>query len=322
MCGRLLTQLAVIAILVQPCVAPSARAVENTDRPIAVLYRAKQSYQTAAKALETHLREHGTECTLIELPASKDKDGREAVRQRLIDMKPAAIATGGTSATTFALAVIPDVPVVYFLVPNARDASFAADDFEHRSRVAGVTSDISPTERIEWAIATRPGLSSIAILHGKGHEATVGDLKAAADAKNLRCTTILASRDTIPEAIEALNASGCEGLVMIPDSHVYNSATVQRVLLWGVRQKKAVWSFSENLVKAGALAGQHADYEAIGRQTADIVLKIIEGADPASIGLVYPEQVGRAFNKHTAGMIGATPSDRQLGTATVRYGGE
>ncbi len=211
--GRRLVRLAVIALLLQPLVTPSARGQDDADRTIGVLYRGKRSYETAANAIAAHLRAQGRECVLIELPARSDKEGREDVKRKLIDLGPGVIATGGTSATAFALEAVPDVPVVFFLVPNARDAPFLAEGFKHRSRLAGVTSDVSSAGRIDWAGTTYPNLSSIAVLHSKATTATVANLKTAASAKGIQCVPILANREAFPEAIEALNESGCDGLL-------------------------------------------------------------------------------------------------------------
>lgn len=134
--------------------------------------------------------------------------------------------------------------------------------------------------------------------------------------------SIVASRDRFPDAIAALNSSGCDGVLMIPDARVYDSPTVQRLLLWGARQKKAVWAFSANVVRAGALAGHFPDSEAVGRQAGELVGQIISGAEPAELGLQYPRQLGRAVNLNTARTIGVPMDKRRIATTVKCYGDE
>jgi len=57
-----------------------------------------------------------------------------------------------------------------------------------------------------------------------------------------------------------LNKADYDSVLMVPDVQVFNAASVKRLLLWGVRQKTPVWGFSENVIKAGALAGQYCPF--------------------------------------------------------------
>jgi len=107
---------------------------------------------------------------------------------------------------------------------------------------------------------------------------------------------------------------------MIPDAAIYNSASVQRLLLWGARQKKPVWSFSQSIVKAGALGGQYANDEALGRQTADLVQRILDGTPPSKLGLQFPDQIESAVNTHTSDVIELELKDSILRSNVVRFG--
>ena len=139
-------------------------------------------------------------------------------------------------------------------------------------------------------------------------------------------TTIPAARDEFPAAIEALNNSQYNGVLMIPDAQVYNSPNVERLLLWGVRNKKAVWTFSENVVAAGALAGLYCDPAKVGVQAAELIRNIVRHDEIAASGLHYPHSLGEAIrgavNVHTAEMIGAPLDERIVADGVTRVGGQ
>ena len=160
----------------------------------------------------------------------------------------------------------------------------------------------------------------MAILYSGRSARTVEAITLAARQYGLEVLPVQASKDEFPGAIDALNSAACDSVLMIPDAHVYNSPNVQRLLLWGVRQKKPVWAFSESIVKAGALAGQYSSSEVIGRQTADLVETVIDGKRPSDIGMQYPRRIGRAVNTYTARTIGLKLSDRMIGTGVTRFG--
>jgi putative ABC transport system substrate-binding protein len=146
-------------------------------------------------------------------------------------------------------------------------------------------------------------------------------IKTVGQNRAIAVVPIEASKDEFMAAIDAINAHQCDAVMMIPDARVYNSVTVQRLLLWGVRQKKPVSAFSSHVVKAGALAGQYCDNEAIGRQAARLIRRVIQGADISSIGLEYPEHVDSAVNERTADLIGIVLENKGITPHTVRYGG-
>ena len=139
---------------------------------------------------------------------------------------------------------------------------------------------------------------------------------------NFKLTSGFMPKGDQPKAVEELNARECNSVLMIPDAGVYNVPNVQRLLLWGIRQKKPVWAFSASIVKAGALGGQYADAETVGQQAAELVKKVRSSTNPTQIGFQYPRRVGRAVNERTAKLIGLRLSESLLNADIVRYGEE
>ncbi|MBN2560309.1 MAG: hypothetical protein JXQ75_05205 [Phycisphaerae bacterium] len=310
----------IAAIFASASVSILARGEEPQPVRVAILFRTHKSYQTAASSLETALQATGCECTSIELPKSDDEPGRESALRRLTAARPTVIAAAGASATSFAVDKVPRIPVVFFMVPNARDAPFVVDGNPHKARVAGVAADVSPEDQINWISRLHPAIKNIGILHSSRTQRTVKAFKDAAERRRLTVTAIEADKGEFPEAVDALSAKGCDGVLMIPDAQVYNAATIKRLLLWGIRQKKPVWTFSASIVKAGAFAGQYADSEAVGRQAAELVRREIKGTPPSELGLQYPRYVGRAVNERTAEMIDVRLSSAVVGTDATRFG--
>lgn len=302
--------------------APLAPAAEEEPARVSILYGAHVSYQKAAASLEASLKAQGTKCSLIALPKGKDPADRRRVREELLRTKPAVIATAGTAATSFAIQQFHDVPVVFFMVPNARDASFLNGNRSARGYVGGVTTDVSPEDQIGWILKLHPACKRIAVFHSGRTRKTVEALQSAASRRGVTIVPIKADKGRFPEAIDSLEAAKCDGILMVPDAKVYNSASVQRVLLWGIRHKKPVWAFSESIVKAGALAGQYVDSHEMARQAADLVHNLICQEKSLSTGLHYPRQFKTAVNEHTAAMIKVSLGSPAVGRHTIRFGGK
>jgi ABC-type uncharacterized transport system substrate-binding protein len=287
---------------------------------IAVVFEPKEPYRTAVDAAVAAFRASGQEGTLFELPAA-DPAALATTLQRLADFKPTLVLTAGVTATERALESVTDAPVVFCMVPNALDARFVAPDAPTLPRVAGVASDIDPRAQVEWIAQTYPRARKVGVLHSERTARTAASLRDAGKKLGLDLLLISAKRDEFPQAINTLDQQQCDSVLMIPDAQVYNAPNVERLLLWGARQKKPVWAFSENIVKAGAFSGLYCDGAEVGRQAAATVLEVLRGKAPAEIGLQYPRVARRAVNVHTAAMIDASLDGKVFGGA-LRLGEE
>jgi putative ABC transport system substrate-binding protein len=297
----------------------SATPSADDSKRVAVLITSKGPCRDAAEALIRSLGNEGTDCELLVVPAG-DAQARQKAFERVHRSSPAVIVTGGAMMTSEALEAVPEAPVVFCLRPNILDAEYLREDSPQRARVAGVTSDVAPAQQVDWIRRTCPACKRVAVLCSARSERTAESLAAAGRARGVEITPVRALRDKFPAAIDALNAGKFDSVVMIPDSQVYNSPTVQRLLLWGVRYKRPVWAFSDKVVKAGALAGIYSDPAQVGSQTAEIVRQILSGNTPASIGVRYPRSSGRAVNLHTAEMIGVRLDSRAIGSGVKTFG--
>jgi putative ABC transport system substrate-binding protein len=121
-------------------------------------------------------------------------------------------------------------------------------------------------------------------------------------------------------SLNELGDQGGEGVLMLPDASVYDSTNVRALLVWAIRQKKPVFTFSDNLVKAGAFAGQYTQPEELGRQTGELIRQILQGKKFENISLQYPNAVLVAVNERTAELIGIPLDDETMKGVTKRYG--
>ncbi len=313
--------LILIALTAMTFTADSALAKGNPKtKSVAILYSAKTRYLSAATAIETKLRSQGLDIRAIELPPkSKGKEFAAAVAE-LKKFNPTVVATGGRAATEVALGEIPNAKVVFFMVPNALDVSFDDSSSQGGRQIVGVTSDIAPDEQLRLIKNLTPGVTRLTILASDRTKKTATAISQAGTRLGVELQVLIASRNEFPATIDKLTASGTDGVIMIPDANIYNSTTVQRLLVWGARKHKSVWGFSPNIVRAGAIAGIFSDAESVGKQTAILIESVLRGEETESIGLHYATEVQIAINDRTAQVIEVSIEERHLSANTVRYG--
>lgn len=93
-------------------------------------------------------------------------------------------------------------------------------------------------------------------------------------------------------------------LLAVPDSYVYNSATVTNILFTTYRARVPVFAFSPSYVKAGALMSLHTTPAQIGAQTAVLARSLLQsGLLPAP---QYPTEFNVTVNEHVARSLGLT----------------
>ncbi len=286
---------------------------------VGVIYDSAQRYGNAARLIAETLTRQGHECLLVSADSSDDDKDREQ-SDELASFRPTVVATGGNAATALALRTLPDVPIVFFMVPNARDAPFLESPSRNkRVRLCGVTSDVAPEKQVAWIQSTSPRTQRVAILHGPRTTRTVAGLQEAARRRHIDVIPIAATCETFAAAIDQLNAANVDGVLMIPDSDVYRVESVKRLLLWGARCSKPVWTFTGNVVRAGAFAGIEIEPEAVAKRTAELVIQAGRGKPPSN-PIVYVDHVQRFVNVHTAKMISVELSQELLAGGVARMG--
>ncbi len=283
------------------------------EPPVQVLVTPNKLYQAAADALVTRLRDRGIDARLTVI----EQDSPDEYLDRLREQRPRVIVTAGAGLTQRVLRAVPRTPVVFLMTTNTADAEFLQAGSPHHDRVAGVPADCDPADIARLLQASCARCGRLALLMSERSRNTAAAIKRAAARHGVTIDLISADRDRFPEAIEALNKGHYDGVVMIPDACVYNAANVRRLLLWGLRRKKAVWAFSEKVIRAGAYAGTYVAPEDVGNTAAGLVEQAVAHAAFSNPGVCYVP-ARRAVNVRTASMIGLQREAGSLAAAVTR----
>lgn len=89
-------------------------------------------------------------------------------------------------------------------------------------------------------------------------------------------------------------------LLSRPDSHLFNSTTVNPILLSALQNRLPLIGFSESFVRAGAAVGVYPNYRRIGVQTA-VMAKRVMGGDSRSIEA--PKAISVAVNGRVLSLL-------------------
>ena len=255
------------------------------------------AYEEAAEALMTELERGGVGRTEVEfVTASEWSQGN--------DRSSKLIVTLGFEAAQALVSSDVRTPVLSALLPRS--------SFERVLRVSGrkVSSQLSaiyldqPLNRqVALIRLALPSVRRIGVLWGTESLIHAPSLRLLAPSSGFQFVeaNVIASEPLFPGLKRVLDDS--EVLLALADPTVYNSNTIQNVLLASFRARVPVLAFSPAYVRAGALLALYVTPTQVGQQVASVVRGVLQGkALPSSPA--YAQNFSVAVNGHVARSLG------------------
>jgi ABC-type uncharacterized transport system substrate-binding protein len=106
-------------------------------------------------------------------------------------------------------------------------------------------------------------------------------------------------------------------VLCLPDPDLYNEVTIGPFVLASLEQRLPVVGFSPVFVRAGAAAGIFPDYADVGRQSAQMALRLIRGEDRVN-ERESPRKVLVAVNQRVAHLLGVAFRPAAMGAEVYR----
>ena len=222
-----------------------------------------------------------------------------------------------TPAAQVAMGETDEIPIVFSAVTDPVAAE-VVEDMEHPGGNITGTSDVISVERImELAQEITPGFETVGVLYNSSETnsvATIDKLKEyAADNSIEVVDSAITSANEIQTAAQNL-AQKCDIVFSPTDNTVASAiATANEVFIdAGI----PFYVGADSMVKDGAFATYGVDYDYLGRETADMVIEILNGADPAERPVRTMEELAIYVNSQTADELGIEIPQDVLDQAT------
>ena len=227
------------------------------------------------------------------------------IAQKFVGEAPDLIVAIATPSAQAAVATSDDIPVVFSAVTDPVGAELVPSLDAPGELVTGV-SDLSPIDQhLALIKEIAPETATIGVVYNAGEANSVSlvDLiKAEAPGQDLTVVeaTVASSAD-VATAAESL--VGKVDAIYVPTDNTVVSA-LESVLTVGAENQIPVFAGDTDSVERGAIAGISFDYYDVGRQTGDIVVRILEGEQPGSIPVETVETLQLAINPAAAAAMG------------------
>ena len=229
--------------------------------------------------------------------------------QKFVSRNVNVIVPITTPAAQGAAAATETIPVVFAAVSDPVAAGLVKDLEHHESNITGVSDAMQPAKILDLAEELTPGLKNYGVIYNTAEANSTNTAhKAEAEMKKRGITYREAIVSTAAEVVPAVNSlMGKVDAVFVPDD---NTTALAMTLLSEVARehKVPVYAAVDSLVRDGALATCGINYTNLGHQTAQMIIRVLNGAKVADPPVEVPQDVGVVVNEETAKVLGVDVS--------------
>lgn len=226
-----------------------------------------------------------------------DAATEQTLAQKFINDGCDVVVPVGTAAAQLMSTAIKDAPVVFAASSTPVDAKLVETMEEPGGNVTGVADVINPVPDIDAMLELMPDLKTVGLVWKLGDPA--GESQAKQAREHLDELGIEYIPATITNGSEVTQAA--ESLANRVDAIEIPGDTTTLSAIGGLMKVAddagvPVFGGTSTVVEAGGVLSSTYDYRVVGKAVAEMVLEILDGADPASTPVVVPPTGGLELN--------------------------
>ncbi|HEM3517190.1 TPA: ABC transporter substrate-binding protein [Streptococcus suis] len=294
------------------CSSSSEQASSDVVKVGVLQYMEHESLTAAREGfvaeLEANGYKEGEKLVLDYQNAQGDQANLQTISEQLIDGNDIVLAIATPSAQSLAT-VSTETPIVFTAVTDPLSADLV-ESIEKPGGLLTGTSDQAPIDKqVELLGQAVPNAKTVGILYTtseRNSEVQVEQAKELLEKAGYKVVVKgIASTNEVQDATTSL-MKDVDALFIPTDNTVASTMTMIGEL--SVEHKVPVIGGSTDMVDEGGLLTYGTNYEALGRQTAKMAIKIIEGANVSETAVEYPETVSLHVNEEMAQKLGIDTS--------------
>ncbi|HEL2413484.1 TPA: ABC transporter substrate-binding protein [Streptococcus suis] len=299
-------------ITLAACSSSSEQASSDVVKVGVLQYMEHESLTAAREGfvaeLEANGYKEGEKLVLDYQNAQGDQANLQTISEQLIDGNDIVLAIATPSAQSLAT-VSTETPIVFTAVTDPLSADLV-ESIEKPGGLLTGTSDQAPIDKqVELLGQAVPDAKTVGILYTtseRNSEVQVEQAKELLEKAGYKVVVKgITSSNEVQDATTSL-MKDVDALFIPTDNTVASTMTMIGEL--SVEHKVPVIGGSTDMVDEGGLLTYGTNYEALGRQTAKMAIKIIEGANVSETAVEYPETVSLHVNEEMAQKLGIDTS--------------
>ena len=198
------------------------------------------------------------------------------------------------------------IPVVFSAVSDPVGAGLAESMDAPGANITGTSDALNTNAILDLMFVANPDIQTVGLLYSKSEDSSkkpIEDAKAYLDEKGIEYVEKTGTNNTeVTQAADALIAAGVDAVFTPTDNTVMTAelAIYEKFIDAGIPHYCGADSFALN----GAFCGYGVDYAKLGVETADMVIEVLQGADPATTPIKTFDNGIATVNTETAEALG------------------
>ncbi len=251
--------------------------------------------------------------------AQGDFNNAISIAQKFKDDKVDLIVAISTPCAQAALQVNQEIPIIINAVTDPVAASLAKSWESSGNNVTGMSDAAPNKQQIELIPRFLPEAKNVGTIYNAGEANSVVQIEVAKETcKELGLNLIEVSVSNSSEVLMAAQslAGRVEAIYIVTDNTVVSA--LESVINVCNQAKIALIVADPSSVDKGALASYGIDYFSLGKRSAEIALKVINGVNPSDIPIqtiTNPNDLQFVVNLDAAKIIGISVSEEIIKAA-------
>ena len=250
--------------------------------------------------------------------AQGDMSIATTIAQKFVADKVDLILAIATPTSQAAANVTSTIPILITAVTDPVAAGIVDSIEKPGGNVTG-TSDLTPVvSQLRLLLDIAPGVQRVGIVYNAGEVNSVVQVDIAKEAAaELGITIVEATAGSSAEVLQAAQSlRGRVDAIYVPTCNTAVTA-LESIVHVAEQERIPLIAGDDHSVERGALATQGINYYNLGRQTADIAVRVLKGEDPANISIEYLEEADLlVLNLSAAERMNVQFSEELLAKAT------
>ncbi|UTX53133.1 ABC transporter substrate-binding protein [Leucobacter aridicollis] len=317
--GIALAGLAVAALTLSACSSPAA--TDSGDE-------AKASYKIGVSQFVQHpaldaatagfkqaFDDAGVEVEWDDQNANGDQATAVTIAQGFASSDLDLVLAVATPAAQTAAQAITDKPILFTAVTDAVEGQLVESNEAPGGNVTG-TSDLAPfDEQLALLKEVAPGAKKVGIVYASGEVNSQVQVDAVTEAAGpLGLEVVTKTVTTANDIAAATEALGDVDAIYVPTDNMVVAGIASLVQVAEDKQIPVIGA-EAGTVEGGAVITLGIDYTKLGYQTGEMALKVLEGADPATMPVEVSNEFAYVVNEAAAKRMGATIPEAILAEA-------
>lgn len=263
----------------------------------------------------------GTNISLDYQCAQGDQTNLKNISQKFVSSKYDLIIAIATSSAQAVAGETSEIPIVFAGVTDPVSAGLVDSLDKPGKNITGTSDLVSAEKNIELAKKIIPDIKTVAMLYNSSETNSLVVLKELKEyAKNNGLKVVEGTVTNTSEVQQVTQSLVDKADIIFSPTDNTVATSMPEVSQVTIKAKRPMIVGAGSMVKDGGLAGCGVDYTELGKETADMVIDVLNGKNPGDIPVRTMKNMDICVNKDTAQKIGVTIPEDVLKEATQVFG--